>query len=94
MLGDYYPTIESIREAFPGMIIENLNREALYAYQWFETSLLFTGLSDKHDQEHIIGVHWYNGAKDARDFINTFDEKSLENFPPTTIFSLLNSGTE
>ena len=92
MLGHYYPTMESIREAFPGMIIENLNREALYVYQWFETQLLFSGLSEKHDQDHIIGVHWYNGATDARDFINTFDENSPKNSPQTTILSLLEHG--
>lgn len=94
MLEHYYPTMESIRETFPDMVIENLNREALYSYLWFETKLLFSELSDKHNQEHIIGVHWYNGANDARDFINTFDEKYLENYPPTTITSLLNQGAE
>ena len=94
MLEHYYPTMESIRETFPDMVIENLNREALYSYLWFETKLLFSELSDKHNQEHIIGVHWYNGASDARDFINTFDEKYLENYPPTTITSLLNQGAE
>jgi len=89
MLEHYYPTMESIRETFPDMVIENLNREALYVYQWFETKLLFSELSDKHNQEHIIGVHWYNGDNDTRDFINTFDEKYLENYSPTTITSML-----
>ena len=89
ILNKYYPTMEHVRGTFPDLIIENLNREVLYSYQWFETSLLFEGLSNKHEQEHIIGVHWYNGAEDARDFINNFEDTSQGNRGKTTIMNLV-----
>ena len=89
LLGKHYPTIESIRNKFPEMIIENLNKDALYPYNWLETPILFKGIGKKHNQRHIIGVHWYNGATDSRDFINTFDENSIGNLPDSTIMRLV-----
>ena len=93
ILHKYYPSMEFIRESFPELVIENLSREVLYSYQWFETPLLFKGLSNKHKQDHIIGVHWYNGAEDARDFINNFDENVGDNNPQTTIMKLVEDVT-
>ena len=89
LLGKYYPTMESIRTKFPDLMVENLNREALYSYQWFETPVLFKGFAKKHRQEHIIGVHWYNGSEDSRDFINNFEEDLIDISSETTIMSLI-----
>ena len=89
LLGNYYPSMESIREKFPDMVVENLNREVLYSYQWFETPVLFNGLATKHNQEHILGVHWYNGSNESRDFINNFEENLVDVSSKTTMMSLV-----
>ena len=80
----HYPQIPE------SMNMENVYWESFYVHPWFEVNMLFNEKHDRYKDEHVIGVHWFNGNSIATEFCNKFDENySVEN-PKTTIEEIIN----
>ena len=68
-------------------MILNILTEVIYPYKYDETKKMFL-ITDKNNvTENTIGVHWFNGDRTSKDFVNCF---KLDNNYDNTITELLN----
>lgn len=75
--------------AFPNLNMNNFNFEHFYIHPWLEVNQLFEEKHEKFKENHVVGVHWYNGDPRATAFYNNFDEDYLIEKPKTTIEEII-----
>jgi glycosyltransferase involved in cell wall biosynthesis/GR25 family glycosyltransferase involved in LPS biosynthesis len=64
-----HPTCDNIHNKYPQLSIANFEYELVYPFKWNETSLIFKE-NVSINLNNIIGIHWFNGSNDAKEFIN------------------------
>tara|TARA_R110000824_G_scaffold391495_1_gene589296 strand:- start:11321 stop:12946 length:1626 start_codon:yes stop_codon:yes gene_type:complete len=80
----------SAAQMFPGLNMENMYHESFYPHAWYEIDDLFKRSNTRYKDDHVVGVHWYNGDARATEFCNKFDENYNVEDPKTTIEEIIN----
>ena len=89
LIAEHFNTFMDIVSTFPALNIKNFHFEHFYTHPWFEVDQLFEERHEKFKEDHVVGVHWYNGDPRATEFYNRFDESyNMEN-PKTTIEEII-----
>ncbi len=84
-----FKSFTDVVESFPKLNMKNFNFEHFYIHPWFEVDQLFEEKHQKFQEDHVVGVHWYNGDPRATAFYNNFDENSNIENPKTTIEEII-----
>lgn len=74
-----YPTLDVIRNQFGDKSISNLPMEVVYPIIASEKTiydLFFNDNIKDYITDNTIGIHWYNGDKISKDYLNNFEENS------------------
>jgi hypothetical protein len=87
LMNSIYPTINLIDEKKLGVKLLNILPEVIYPYKYDETNKLFLTTDKSNITENTIGVHWFNGDRISKDFVNSFKVGYTHN---NTITELLN----
>jgi len=74
---------------FDNINMKNFHPEHFYIHPWLETDKLFEEKHEKFLEEHVLGVHWFNGDPRATEFCNKFDESYSIEEPKTTIEAII-----
>lgn len=88
LLGNLYPTVEEIKKQFPKLNIADVSSKTVYSFLPRDVKKIFKKQKLKYIYEDTIGVHWYNGHKIAKQFLNDFD-RNRDLLKPCTILELI-----
>ncbi len=88
LLGKIYPSVKEIQKLFPGSNIADISVNTVYSFLPRDVKKIFYKNKMKYIYEETIGVHWYNGHKIAKQFLNEFD-KNRSAIKPCTILELI-----
>ena len=90
LMSKLYGSEIGVKKVMPKSNMKNLYFESFYIHPWFEVEQLFDEKQDKYKDDHVVGIHWFNGDPRATQFCNTFDEEYDVSNPQTTIEEIIN----
>ena len=72
MLNNAYPTFDSVKKRFPRVLA--IPYETFYPYSTYYLETLFVHTTFAPlDSDNVLGIHWFNGNRFAKDYINRGD---------------------
>jgi len=76
-----FPTLESAKRAFPYLQFGNLPVHSLYPINYGVLNQAFTKEGSKEGEAKLksdtIGIHWYYGNDDTKEFCNTYSPNNI-----------------
>ena len=68
-----FPSSKFILNQFPNLGLANIGFNFVYPFKWNETQKIFfenVNFNFEDNDNPFIGIHWYNGSNNAKNFIN------------------------
>ena len=71
-----FPTIESIKEAFPELHVLNMPLQIVYPFMFYDTHKIYKEIEMGSLIKQTIGLHWFGGDSNASKYINEITYKN------------------
>jgi mannosyltransferase OCH1-like enzyme len=79
-----FHSIYAIQHKFKGITFANIPMDVVYPFEWHQVDKIFNSTEDL-TTNRTIGIHWFNGATDAKNFQNLLTPNNLDEIIQSTI---------
>jgi len=85
-----FPTLEEMQKTYPDVV--GFPYKTFYPYSIFELEQLYTMKKLENIDEEVVAVHWFNGHRLSKDYINNMGESIRRNCTMSKLMYLIKNG--